>query len=79
MYVHNVIIILLYTQVLSKSVCDAFSYFGDPSTKETEKFVLMMDRFFDCLNVRSLNQWKEKRKPDLKPYVSTDDQRLKVL
>ena len=52
-------------QVLSKSVCDAFSYFGDPTTKETEKFILMMDRFFDCLNVRSLNQWKEKRKPVL--------------
>ena len=66
-------------QVLSKSVCDAFSYFGDPTTKETEKFILMMDRFFDCLNVRSLNQWREKRKPDLKPYTSVNDPRLKVL
>ena len=59
-------------------MCDAFSYFGDPTTKETEKFVVMVDRFFDCLNVRSLNQWKEKRKPDLKPYTSADDPRLKV-
>ena len=63
---------------MSKSVCDAFTYFGDPSTKE-ERFILMMDCFFDCLNVRSLNQWKEKRKPDLKPYTSADDPRLKVL
>ena len=65
-------------QVLSKSVCDAFSYFDDPSTKETEKFIANFDRFFDCLNVRSASEWIRKRKSDLKPYSSPDDSRLKV-
>ena len=67
-----------FSQVLSKSVHDAFSYFGDAKTKETEKFVLNFDRFFDCLNVRSLNEWAAKHKPDLKLYSSVDDPRLEV-
>ena len=51
-------------QVLSKSVHDAFVYFGDPKTTETQKFVLTFDRFFDCLNVRSLTEWIVKNKSD---------------
>ncbi len=66
------------TQVLSKSVHDAFVFFGSPETKETEKFILMMDRFFDCLNVRNFKEWALKKKPDLKPYSSPDDPRFKV-
>lgn len=65
-------------QVLSKSVHDAFSYFGDPATKATTKFVLMFDRFFDCMNVRSPNEWITKKKPDLKAYTSTHDARFEV-
>ena len=40
--------------------------------------MLIFDRFFDCLNVRSLDEWRQKRKPDLKPYYSPNDERLKV-
>ena len=65
-------------QVLSKSVHDAFIFFGSPETKETERFILMMDRFFDCLNVRNFKEWALKKKPDLKPYSSPDDSRFKV-
>ena len=65
-------------QVLSKSVSDAFLYFRDPTTTETQKFVLLFDKFFDCLNVRNLDEWAKKRKPDLKPYSSPDDNRLQV-
>lgn len=68
----------LIPQILSKSVSDAFKYFGDTTTMETEKFTLTFDRFFDCLNVRCLSEWKVKRKPDLKPYTSVDDPRLEV-
>ena len=57
---------------------DALSYFGDPSTEETQKFVLIFDKFFDCLNVRSLDEWAFKRKDDLKPYYSPTDVRFKV-
>ena len=69
---------IIISQALSKSVSDAFKYFGDASTTETEKFILMFDHFFDCLNVRCLSEWKVKRKPDLKPYTSVDDPRLEV-
>jgi len=65
--------------VLSKSVADGLSYYGDPETKATEKFCRVMDRFFDCLNVRCMDAWKEKKKSDLKPYTDPNDKRLKVL
>ena len=54
------------------------AYFGDPTTKETEFLIRQFDRLFDCLNVRSLSEWANKRKPDLKPYTSPDDRRLLV-
>lgn len=57
--------------MLSKSVHDALAYFGVPITKATETFVLMFDRFFDCMNVRHPKEWVIKKKPDLKPYTST--------
>ena len=59
-------------------MADGFAYFGDASMTETETFVRQFDRLFDCLNVRSLSEWKAKAKPDLKPYTSPDDSRLTV-
>ena len=59
-------------------MADAFAYFGDPSTKETQHFIMMFDKWFDCLNVRSLHLLIHKRKPDLKPYTSVDDPRFHV-
>lgn len=56
----------------------AFAYYNDPATKETETFVLLFDKFFDCLNGRSLTEWIKKRKPALKPYKSSKDERLEV-
>ena len=59
-----------------------FEYFGDPETKETELFVRVLDRLFDCLNVRSPTEWYEKKEDSLKPYTSLDtsldNTRLKV-
>ena len=69
---------VLCLNVGSKSVADAFAYFGDASTTETERFIHQFDRLFDCLNVRSLSEWKMKAKPDLKPYTSPNDSRLTV-
>ncbi len=52
--------------------------YGNPETEETEKFVRLVDKFFDCLNV-SVSEWVVKAKPDRKPYSSLDNERLKVL
>ena len=38
----------------------------------------MFDKFFDCLNVRCISESVHRRKPDLRPYRSPDDARLKV-
>lgn len=56
----------------------ALSYYGDPRTEETAKFVFMMDTFFDCLNGRSKTAHIRFRKPNLKPYTETSDERLDV-
>ena len=60
-------------------MAEAFNYYGDEMTRETEIFVRNFDRFFDCLNVRSTDEWIRRRKPDLKPYSSPNDDRLKVI
>uniref|UniRef100_A0A1X7UBG4 Transposable element P transposase-like RNase H domain-containing protein n=1 Tax=Amphimedon queenslandica TaxID=400682 RepID=A0A1X7UBG4_AMPQE len=66
----------LALMVLSKTVADIFAYIGDESTEETQKFVLLFDKLFDCLHVRDDTQWCQKKKPDLKPYREIDDKRF---
>ena len=56
----------------------ALAFYGDPKTRETQRFVRNFDIFFDCLNVRSLNEHIRHRKPNLEPYKSKDDERFKV-
>ena len=50
------------TYTHSKSVADALSLEGDESLDETEQVVRNFIRFFDCMNLHSLNY---RRKPDL--------------
>ena len=64
--------------MLSTSVAEAFSREEDQRLHETERFVRMMDKFFDCMNVRDFNEAVYKRKPDLRPYRSPNDSRLSV-
>ena len=66
-------------QVLSNTVAEAFKYSGDPETQETARFCSIFDKFFDCLNVRSIDECVHKRKPDRRPYKYEDDSCLKVL
>jgi len=63
--------------VLSNTVASAFAYYGDPETKETERFVRIFDRFFDMMNTRCLEEEIQKKKPDLKPFEK-GDQRFEV-
>ena len=53
-------------------------YYGDSQMRETIQFVSIFDRFFDCLNTRHPREGFFKRKPDLNPYSSPTDARLKV-
>ena len=38
---------------MSESVASALQYLGDDRTIQTRVFIRMIDRFFDCLNVKS--------------------------
>ena len=59
----------LAAQVLSSTVYKVLDKFGDASVCETVKLCYYMDMFFDCLNVRSMNEAQFKRKEFLKPDV----------
>ena len=47
--------------------------------QETAKFVLLMDRFFDCLNTRNRFEANHTRKPDILPYTQINDTRFDFL
>ena len=63
---------------MSERVSKALIDTKDENVKETAKFIEMIDKFFDCVNVTNLNCGRKKRKRFQKPYEKTDDFRLKV-
>ncbi len=67
-----------YAQVLSESVAEGLCMQGSVDTFETQRFVRMMDKLFDCLNVRHPKVYLKRRKHNLKPYEDADDARLNV-
>ena len=73
---YSVMRVNLAVQVLSETVGNVLKQFGPAEAAGTSKFCLMMDKFFDCLNVRNTVEHEHKRKPFLKPYVSVDDERF---
>ena len=69
----------LAAQVLSQSVSTALFTWGSPEASATATFCKMFDLFFDCMNVRNIDEAKHKIKPFLAPYQSVDDERLEWL
>ena len=63
---------------MSETVGKALQQTGGEEASETAKFILVMDRFFDCLNVKSLSESYKHLKLYRKPYRSGNDFRLKV-
>ena len=72
----SVMRVRLAAQVLSETVGSDINSFGHVDAVGTSTFCLMMDRFFDCLNVKNTMEYKVKQKPFLKPYTSVDDVRF---
>ena len=66
----------IYKKVLSSTVADMLEEQELHSTKSLIKFIRMMDKFFDCLNVSKIFNYS--RKPDLDIYKSIDDARFNV-
>ena len=69
----------LAAQVLSSTVSKVMSEFGSPDSAETAKFCLMLDTFFDIVNIRNKTECVTKAKPNLKPISSPEDPRLSWL
>ena len=63
---------------MSETVANALVDSGDKGAEETIKFIRMMDKFFDSLNVTNLVNGKKKIKPFQSPYTSSNDFRLQV-
>ena len=69
----------LAVQVFRETVGNVLNSFDPEETAGTAKFCIMLDKFFDCLNVRDTTERITKRKPLLKPYCSIDDARFEWL
>ena len=60
---YSVMRVNLAARVLSEIVGNVLNNFGPEEAAGTGKFGLMMDKFFDCLNVRNTKENITKRKP----------------
>ena len=58
----------LAVQVLSFSVGKVLQEFEPPDVAGTEKICILMDSIIDCLNVINTEEFKTKRKSNLKSY-----------
>ena len=76
---YSIMRVRLAAQVLSETVGSILNSFASPDMQGTAKLCLMVDKFFECLNVRNTTEHKLKRKPFLKPYHSVDDERFEWL
>ena len=57
----SVIRVRLVSQVLSETVGNILKQFGPPEAAGTAEFCLMIDRFFDCLNVKNSVEHNKKK------------------
>ena len=73
---YSVMRVHLAAQVLSDTVAVCFDKFGSSGASATAKFCSMMDKFFDCLNVRNTTEHVFKTKPLLMPNSDIDDPRF---
>ena len=73
---YSVISVNLAAQVLSDAVGNALNSFGPEEAGKTVQFCIMMDKLFDCLNVRNTKEHIIKGKPFLKPHESVNDIRF---
>lgn len=76
---HSLMNVRLAAQVLSSSVAKVMNLHGGEEAKETAKYIANMDRFFDCLNTRSLTEGIETQKDSLPPYTDMNDIRFNFL
>ena len=63
---------------MSETVSNALIFTKNERVEETTKFIGMIDKFFDALNVTALGNGKSKRKSFQSPYMKNNAFQLKV-
>jgi len=63
---------------MSETVSKALLDTKNSTVEETAKFISMIDKFFDALNVTDINCGKKQKKPLQSPCRKIDDFRIKV-
>lgn len=64
--------------MFGESVSKALLLTGGDEVTETTHFISLIDKFFDCFNVRDFNSGELKQKAFQDPYHSADDFCIKV-
>lgn len=73
---YSVMNVKLAAQVLSSTVGNVLLSFGSRESVGTANYCLMIDKFFDIMNVRSTKEHIRDAKPFLTPFTSVDDHRF---
>ena len=67
---YSVIRVRFAAQMLSETVGNILNEFVPSEAAGTANICLMMDTFFDCLNVRNTFEHEKRRKSNLKPLFA---------
>ena len=70
---YSVMNVKLAAHVLSETVGKVLLVTGSAEVAVTANLYLMMDKFFECLNVRNTEEHKIKLKSFLRPYSNVND------
>lgn len=62
--------------MFSVIIVNLFEMLYDELVEEMVKFVWIMNKFFDCLNVRNFYEGRNKWNLDLNVYINLEDERL---
>ena len=63
----------LAAQVLSSTVSRMLSQYRLPEASGIARFCILMDEFFDIMNIRDIHSHEFQPKPSLMPFTVIDD------
>ena len=70
---YSIMNVKLAAQVLSSTVSKTLMSYGPPEPAGTAKFCLLMNGFFDIMNIRNIQSNEFERKPFVAPFTSVND------
>ena len=73
---YSIMNVKLAAQVSSSTVSKVLLHHGLLESEDTAKFCALMDKFFDIMNIRSLDAHKFDQKPNLVPFSLLNDNRF---